>query len=256
MNKLKYFLIFAFVLSSVIYIGCGEDSTGPGTTTGTPPTINMKVNSFYAFTNDSLDTNGTTVRPTKIKTYQTYLAQGTFFGQSNAFMIRSESKDTSLPPPNTISIDTFYVRYDGGKFYQYGMLRLIDSTQSPTWDMVADFNKAIGVQWDIATINTNVGGFAVTSVVKGKIAEKSSFTTNVLGNSINCYRIEIEAQVSTLGTSAGSIFVDYYIGYSDPATNPSGMVRIKLRPIKLSAFGATFYRAAGLDTKIQYYVIP
>lgn len=257
MNKLKFFSIILLTAAMVYVWGCGDDTTtgGPGTG-GTAPTLNMRVGSIYAFTNDSLDTNGTTVRQTSIKTYQSFLAEGTFFGQTNAFQIRSETKDTGVSPQVTISIDTFYVRYDGTKFYQYGMLRLIDSTQPLSWDLVADFSKATGVQWDVATINTTIGGIAVTAIVKGKIAEQVPFTTNGTGISINNYRIEIEAAVSSSLGSLGSIFVDYYIGYADPSTNPSGMVRVKLRPIRLSVLGVPVYRAAGVDTKIQYFVIP
>ena len=257
MNKIKLFSFFVLTAAMVWVWGCGDDSTTGGNNTGgNPPAIGMKVGSIYAFTNDSLDTNGVTVRPTSVKTYQSFLAEGTFFGQTNAFQIRSETKDTGFTTPVTISIDTFYVRYDGTRFYQYGMLRLIDSTQPLSWDLVADFSKSIGEQWDVATINTSINGFAVTAVVKGMIADQTPFTTNVTNQSINNYRIEIEAAVSSLGTSVGSIFVDYHIGYSDPATNPAGMVRVKLRPIRLTLLGVPIYRAAGVDTKIQYYVIP
>ncbi|HMT11121.1 MAG TPA: hypothetical protein PKA39_05810 [Ignavibacteria bacterium] len=155
-----------------------------------------------------------------------------------------------------VSLDTFYVRYDGTRFYQYGLLQLIDPTHAPSWDLVADFSKAINEQWDVATINTTVGGFAVTAVVKGKIAEQTPFVTNNTGLSINNYRIEIEAAVSNAAGSFGSIFVDYHIGYSDPATNPAGMVRVKLRPIKLSLLGIPVYNAAGVDSKIETYRLP
>lgn len=258
MKKIKFFSFLILAAAMVYIYGCGDDAVNNNNNggTGSTPTINMRVGSIYVFTNDSLDTNGTTVTPTRIKTYQSFLAEGTFFGQPNAFQIRSESRDTVANPQLIISIDTFYVRYDGTRFYQYGMLRLIDSTQPLSWDLVADFSKAIGVQWDVATINTTIGGIAVTAIVKGKIAEQTPFTTNTTGLSINNYRIEIEAAVTSPIGSLGSIFVDYYIGYADPATNPSGMVRVKLRPIKLTALGVPVYRAAGVDTKIQYYVIP
>jgi len=254
MNKIKFFSAFFIILASVFYIGCGEDSVpNNGGGTGTAPTINMKVNSLYGFTNDSLDTNGTT-RSTRIRTIQTIIAEGTFFLQPNAFAVRTESRDTVS---NTlVGVDTFYVRYADGKFYQYGMLRLIDPTQTEKWDLVADFNLAHGTQWDIGTISTTISGFAVTSNVKGKVAANTPFTTNNTGLSINNYQIEIEAPIVSLGQSLGSIFVDYYIGYSDPATNPAGMVRLKLRPIHLQSFGITIYRAAGADQKIDYYVIP
>lgn len=257
MKNIRSIFTLLIVITAAFLWGCGDDSTTGGNPPGgTPPTINMKVGSIYVFTNDSLDTNGTTIRQTDIKTYQSFIAQGNYFGQPDAFMIRSETRDTGFTPAVTISIDTFYVRYDGTRFYQYGMLRLIDSTQPLSWDMVADFSKPIGEQWDVATINTTIGGIAVTAVVKGKINAQTPFTTNTTNISINNYQIEIEAAVSSAIGGLGSIFVDYFIGYSDPATNPAGMVRVKLRPIKLSALGVPIYRAAGLDTKIQYFVIP
>lgn len=253
MKNIRSVFAILIVFAAAFLWGCGEDSTTGGNTPGTPPNISMKVGSYYAFTNDSLDTNGT-IRHTKIMTFQTFVAQGTYFGQPDAFQIRSETRDTAAN--SLVSLDTFYVRYDGTRFYQYGMLQLIDPTHAPSWDQVADFSKATNEQWDVATINTTVGGFAVTAVVKGKIAEQTPFVTNNTGLSINNYRIEIEAAVSNSAGSFGSIFVDYYIGYSDPATNPGGMVRVKLRPIKLSLLGIPVYSAAGVDSKIETYRLP
>mgnify|MGYP001252744314 FL=1 len=256
MKNIRSIFTILVVLIAAFLWGCGDDSTTGGNTPGgTPPNISMKVGSYYAFTIDSLDTN-TSVPPrhTRLMTFQTFIAQGTYFGQPDAFQIRSETRDTVA---NTlVSLDTFYVRYDGTRFYQYGLLQLIDPTHAPSWDLVADFSKATNEQWDVATINTTVGGFAVTAVVKGKIAEQTPFVTNNTGLSINNYRIEIEAAVSNAAGSFGSIFVDYHIGYSDPATNPAGMVRVKLRPIKLSLLGIPVYSAAGVDSKIETYRLP
>jgi hypothetical protein len=261
MKNLKYTLsaLIIIVLSSLFTIGCGDDGetttpNNPGG--GTPPNLNMKVNSFYAFTNDSLDTNGTTIRNTRLRTTHSYAAQGTFFGQSNAFQIIAETKDTTTNPHTLVSKDTIYVRYDGGKFYQYGMVQFIDPSQSPTWDLVADFTLATGTQWNIATINTVISGFSVQTVIKGKVAENTPFTTNNTGLSINNYRIEITGESTALGFPIGTTYVDYYIGYADPATNPSGMVRLKLRPVWLQINGSTILRSAGVDQKISYYVIP
>lgn len=255
MKNIRSIFTLLIVIAAAFLWGCGDDSTTGGTPPGgTPPVIDMKVNSYYAFTNDSLDTNGTTIRHTKLMTFQTFLSKGIYEGQPDAFQIRSETRDTVA---NTlVGLDTFYVRYDGTRFYQHGLLQLIDPTQVAKWDLVADFSKAMNEQWDVATINTTVGGFAVTAVVKGKIAEQTPFISNNTGLSINNYRIEIEAAVSNVAGSFGSIFVDYYIGYSDPATNPAGMVRVKLRPIKLSLLGIPVYSAAGVDNKIETYRLP
>jgi hypothetical protein len=257
MKNIKYTALAVFIVAftSWLSIGCGDDSVTPQTGGGgTAPTLNMKVNSFYAFTNDSLDTNGTTVRPTRLRTTHTFAAQGTFFGQPNAFQIIAETRDTVA---NTqVSMDTIYVRYDGGKFYQYGMIQFIDPTQPPTWDLVADFNVAHGTQWSVATITTNISGFSVQTVIKGKVAENTPFTTNYTGKSINNYRIEITGESTFQSLPIGTTYVDYYIGYADPATNPSGLVRLKLRPVWLQFNGITIFRTAGVDQKISYYVIP
>jgi hypothetical protein len=258
MKNLKYtsLAIFMVIFTSLFTIGCGEDSVTPPNNggSGSAPTLNMKVNSLYSFTNDSLDTNGTTVRPTRLRTRHSFTAQGTFFGQPNAFQILAETRDTVA---NTlVSMDTIYVRYDGGKFYQYGMIQFIDPTQAPTWDLVADFTVSQGTQWSVATITTVISGFTVQTVIKGKVAENTPFTTNNTGQSINNYRIEITGESSVFTVPIGTTYVDYYIGYADPATNPSGMVRLKLRPVWLQLSGNTIFRSAGVDQKISYYTIP
>ncbi len=257
MKNLKFFSIFLIIIAATYFWGCGDDTTPttPGTG-GTGPTLNMKVGSIYSFTNDSLDTNGT-IRRTQIKTTMVYAEQSTFFGQSNAFKIRTTSIDTFPAPPTIIDVDSFYVRYDGGKFYQYGMVKLIDSNQTPTWDLVADFTVATGTEWNVTTINTTINGVGVTANIKGKVAEQTSFTTtsNPSAN-INAYRVEINASLTAFSLPLGNIILDYYIGYADPSTNPSGLVRLKLRPIKLTLSGTPFYGAAGLDQVLQTYFIP
>ena len=61
----------------------------------------------------------------------------------------------------------------------------------------------------------------------------------------------IVADIIVFGFSVGKVYVDYYIGDNDPTSNPSGMVRVKLRPVNL-----TVYQAAGVDQKIQNFIIP
>lgn len=258
MKNLKITSLFLFILAfTAIYtVGCGDDPTTTPPPGGSVPTLDMRVNSIYGFTNDSLDTNGTTVTHTRLRTLQGFTANGTFFGKANSFQIIAETRDTVA---NTqVSTDTFYVNYEGGKFYQYGMLQIIDPSQPASWDLVADFNISHGTQWTVGTISTIIGGFAVTTTVKGKVAENTAFTTNNTLQSVNNYRIEITGDVQSLGTSLGTIYVDYYIGYADPATNPSGMVRVKVRPIwlRLPPIGTTVFRSPGVDQKIDYWVIP
>lgn len=260
MKNLKFtaFALFALMFTALYAVGCGDDATvtpvGPG---GATPTITMKVNSLYGFTNDSLDTNGTTVTKTRLRTIHTVTAEGTFFGQPNAFQINAETRDTVANV--LVDQDNFYVRYADGKFYQYGLVRLIDSTQPASWDMVADFNLAMGTTVTVGTINTTIGGFAVSTVIKTKVAEATTFTTNNTGQTVKCYRVEISGDASALGFAIGTIYVDYYIGYSDPATNPAGLVRTKVRPVwlKLPApVNTTIFRSPGVDQKLDYWVIP
>lgn len=137
MNKIKYFSFFILAAAFVFIYNCGSDDVvNNNNNGGTVPTLNMRVGSFYVFNIDSLGTNGS-VSHTSLKTSNTYLSQGTFFQQSNAFQILSQTKDTISNI--TLSTDTFYVRYDGGKFYQYGVLQLISPTIPAAWDLVADF---------------------------------------------------------------------------------------------------------------------
>lgn len=247
MNKIKLFSFFVLTAAMVWVWGCGDDSTTGGNNTGgSVPTINMKVGSFYVFNIDSLGTNGS-VTHTSLKTSNTYLAQNTFFGQPNAFQILSQTKDTITNI--TLSTDTFYVRYDGGKFYQYGVLQLISPTIPAEWDLVADFNVSQGTSY---TIKDNVPITLIpgaTANISGKIAADTTFNTHGYGNvGINCYRAEIIADIIIASFSVGKVYVDYYIGDADPSTNPSGMVRVKLRPITLPV-----YTQAGVDQFLQVY---
>jgi len=243
MNKLKFFSIFLLTAAMVYVWGCGDDSTTGGNNTGgTAPTLNMTVGAIYAFNVDSLPTSGGLTH-TRLKSYNTYLAQGTYFGQSNAFQILTETRDTVANI--SLGTDTFYVRYDGGKFYQYGMLQLISPTIPASWDLVADFNVTQGTSFNIANNVAIVlgGGINATANINGKIAADTTFNTAGWGNvGINCYRSEIDAEISISGLPIGRVYVDYFIGDADPTTNPSGMVRVKLRPVNL-----TVYTSAGVD---------
>lgn len=249
MNKLKFFSIFLLAAAMVYVWGCGDDSTTGGNNNngGTVPTLNMRVGSFYVFNIDSLSTSGG-VSHTSLKTSNTYLSQGTFFTQPNAFQIMSQTKDTISQA--ILSTDTFYVRYEGGKFYQYGVLQLISPTIPAAWDLVADFNVAQGSSYDIALgvpISLIPGASAN---ITGKIAADTTFNTHGYGNvGINCYRAEIVADIIIGGFSVGKVYVDYFIGDADPATNPSGMVRVRLRPITLPV-----YSQSGVDQFLQIYV--
>lgn len=249
MNKLKFFSIFLLAAAMVYVWGCGDDSTtGTPGTGGTAPTLNMQVGALYVFNVDSLPPSGG-VTHTRLKSYNTYLAQGTYFGQSNAFQILTETRDTVLNL--SLGTDTFYVRYDGGKFYQYGMLQIISPSIPASWDLVADFNVSQGTSFTIANgVPIVLGSITANANISGKIAADTTFTTAGWGNvGINCFRSEIAADISVSGLPVGTVYVDYFIGDADPSTNPSGMVRVKLRPFTILTF-----TQAGLDQTLLRHV--
>ena len=247
MKNIRSIFTLLIVIAAAFLWGCGDDSTTGGNNTGgTLPNISMQVGSIYIFNIDSLGTNGS-INKTSLKTSNTFLAQGTYFGQSGAFQILSQTKDTISNI--TLSTDTFYVRYDGGKFYQYGVLQLISPTIPASWDLVADFNVSQGTSYTIATgVPINIGSITgATANITGSVAEYTSFTTAGWGNVvINCYRAEIVADILFSGFSIGKVYVDYYVGDANPTSNPSGMVRVKLRPVNLSV-----YSQSGVD---QYFL--
>lgn len=243
MKKIKFFSFLILAAAMVYVYGCGDDAVNNNTggTGGTVPTLNMQVGALYVFNVDSLPNSGNPIN-TRLKSYNTYLAQGTYFGQSNAFQILTETRDTVANI--SLGTDTFYVRYDGGKFYQYGMLQIISPSISPSWDLVADFNVAQGTTFDIALgVPIVLGSITAEANIRGKIAADTTFNTAGWGNvGINCYRSEIVADILVSTLPVGKVYVDYYIGDADPATNPSGMVRVKLRPFTILTF-----TQAGLD---------
>jgi hypothetical protein len=252
MIKLKiFFFSFLSLLFFSFFVSCGDDDQpgGGNNNGGNLPTINMKVNALYTMSIDSIQNNGN-VSPTPYHAIHTYLAQGTYFGQSNAFQIRVVTEDSASHSP--LSTDTFYVRYDGGKFYQYGIVLLLNPNAAPTWDVIADFNVSQGTQWTIADsipISFIPGGYAK---IKSKVAEKTSFQTNAWGNStVSCYRAEITGDIYVATLLLGTVYVDYYIGDSNPVTNPPGLVRLKLRPVNI-----TGYQSGGLDQKMLHWTLP
>lgn len=252
MNKIKYFSLFVLAAAFIFIYGCGGDDTVINNNNGggTVPTLNMKVGSLYIFNVDSLPNSGG-VTHTRLKSYNTYLAQGTYFGQSNAFQILTETRDTITNI--SLGTDTFYVRYDGGKFYQYGMLQIISPSIPASWDLVADFNVSQGTSFNIATnVPIVLGSITATANITGKIAADTTFNTAGWGNTgINCFRSEIAAAISVSGLPVGTVYVDYFIGDNDPTSNPSGMVRVKLRPFTILTFNQ-----AGLDQTLLRAVIP
>jgi hypothetical protein len=251
---MKHIITYLLAVTiTLIFISCSDNTVNnPGSPSSTYPKINIKVGSSYRFTNDSLITDSTRKRTSKITT-DTVISKGTFFSQADAFMIGATTKDTVT---NTIlNVETFYVKFDttAGKYYQYGAVRLLDSTQTATWDPVADFSVPTGTEWAIATINNVLGYSGTSAVIKSKVAKDTSFTcTGSGGTIINAYRIEMTAAVSFGGFPVGKIILEYYIGYTPSgSSNPSGTVRLKLRPINLSIVSFP-----GFDQILQTWQIP
>jgi hypothetical protein len=168
-------------------------------------------------------------------------------------MIGATTKDTITN--TTLSVETFYVKYDAsaGKFYQYGAVKLIDSTQTANWDLVADFSIPTGTEWQMASI-TNVFGIPSTSaIIKSKVAKDTSFACSGAGAAeIKAYRVEMTASVAVSGFPVGNIVLEYYIGYTPTgSSNPSGVVRLRLRHVNLSLISYP-----GFDQKLQTWRIP
>jgi hypothetical protein len=251
-TKLSKFYLLASILSAgiFIYAGCGSDSTTPVTPT-TYPTITMTSNSVYKFTNDSLDQSGAS-HHTTILTKDIFLAQTTIAGKT-CFPINDIAFDTL----NGIMVraDTIYLSYDAsaGKFYQYGVIKMIDSTKPPTWDLVADFSVAAGTPWTIVTNDSIIyHGVHLTTTITAKVAETTTFPTTANPPvTISCYRIEIAAAIFAIGQPFGTVYFDYYLGYASTASNPSGIVRLKLRPVNLSGI----VMSDGFDRILQTFII-
>lgn len=238
---------------STLYLGCGDDSTTNSTNSGNP-NIDIKVGAMYHFTNDSLPSSGGSQR-TRIITRDNVLSEGTYYGYSNSWKILSISTDTVFGI--TIERDTLYLSYDssGGKFYQYAITHLLNPNLPEQWNLVADFSVAQGTQWSIGSFDTTISGVPLHVDIKGKVAENTSIQTTANPTAtVRCYRIEISATVTAPGPiTVTTIYIDYYLGYSPPEllSNPSGPVRIKLRPFSI-------YTAAypGFDRILQYASIP
>src|SRR5258706_12507676 len=76
----------------------------------------------------------------------------------------------------SLTPEIYYVRYDAGKFYQYGVRNLINPGQPLTWDIVGDFTVSRGSSYHIADISYSytVPGFGTvpfTGPLNGKIAD-------------------------------------------------------------------------------------
>ncbi len=202
MKKLQFISAFLVMAVMAFFYGCGEDD--PVTVAGgTPPTLDMRVGSVYISNIDSLPVAGGVIH-TRLLAYDTIKAKGTFFGQADAYQVNSALKDSTIPFP--LGSSSFYVRYEGGKYYQYGMLALISPAIPPSWDLVADFNLALGSQFTIATgvAIPNITG--ATANITATLSE-TSFNASGFG-SVNCFKSEIAADIIIATISVGKVYVD------------------------------------------------
>jgi hypothetical protein len=262
-KKLLSVLTCAVLLAGcIVYSGCSNDSP-TSTPSSAPPTITMKPGSTFIFTYDSLTTTQT-IRLRRAS-YDIILAQTTVAGQLCYPIFSTTHDSVTLATAH----DTTYVRYDNsaGKFYQYGIQKLINPMfQNATWDLVADFSVPQGQSWLVGNINYSVvlGGqtYTFTGPLNAKVAEQTTIqTTGSPSKSVNCYRIELHAAVTGNTTPPGplpvtaDIYVDYYIGYASSATNPSGLVEVKLRPFSFLVGGLPLVAEPGDDRKLWDFTI-
>ncbi len=218
----------------------------------------MKPGSTFIFTYDSL-TSSQTIRLNR-RSHDVIWPLTTLAGQL-CYPIYSITTDTVA---YTTTYDTLYVRYDSsaGKYYQYGIQKFINPMlQNATWDLVADFSVSMGTIWTVGQVNYNVtigsNTYTFTGPLTAKVAEQTSIqTTGSPSKSVNCYRIELHASVSSGSSNVtADIYVDYYLGYSSSATNPAGIVEVKIRPFSFLLSGQPFYAEPGDDRKLYDFTI-
>ncbi len=141
-----------------------------------------------------------------------------------------------------IQSQLLYVSYDSqtGLLYQWGIKKLFDPTQTETWDLVADFSKALGTSVSLFTI-TNVGGQSfLTANVSSKVEKDTTIIALASGVSVSCYKVAIIADILASGLSVGKAYIDYYIGYTpSSSTNPSGRIKLKFYPVNIMGVTVT-----------------
>ncbi|MGH2575059.1 MAG: hypothetical protein ACRDFC_05090 [Ignavibacteria bacterium] len=259
-RKTSILLLATVIITALFYYSCSEDTTtGTSTSTGNLepyPFINLRVGALYNYNNDSL-TATDSIR-TDVVTRAAITANIPYFGK-NAFRIIGVSFDTFPPPPQIISIDTVYVSSDSvaKKFYQFGITKILDSAEEGSWDVIADFSVPLGQQYQIAIDTAQIGTFGIIANIKGTVIGSTSVnTTSFPPVAILCYRIEIRVDLTTLigGIPIGTAYVDYYLGYTPQSspTNPSGLVKLKLRPFTVTGLGPV----PGFNQQLQSFIIP
>lgn len=270
--KTKKLLLIAFLLAvfiSALYDGCTNETTGPpAEVPGFKPTIRLKLYSTYQYTNDTILPSGLHQRKPGIITNDTIKTFSNFNGK-NAFGIFSHT----IGQPSVI----YYVSYDStaGLYYQWGITNLINPSQSPSWDVAANFAASRSSNWVIGQINDTLT-FSIPSIgtitvpfsgpLTGKVADSTIVvTTSAVPDTIHCYRIEYNANISGTTvinlvtiTFSASIYVEYYIGYYSPQfpNNPSGLVELRLNPFNITTSPTLItIQEGGYDRILQSYTI-
>ena len=253
------FLLFAF-LAAIYFLSCGNDNSVTSSS-GNYPNIQMKAGSLYFYSNDSISQSGLN-KQTTWRTKDSVWASTTYpaSGGKNCFPIFSLTQDTINPNPLfwiTITSQMIYISYDAstGQFYQWSIKRIFDTTQAPSWDLIADFSKSIGTSVPVFTLNSLFGNSLLSANVSSKVAADTVLKTQT-NVSVNCYRVELTANIYVGGSlQVGTARVDYYIGYtpSSNASNPSGRIRFKFYPLNLSSYGVVL---DGIDQVMRNFTLP
>lgn len=257
MNIKKFLLsFFSLLILTFIFSSCGDSSTGNNNTTSSNPNIVYKPGAIYYYTNDTITQNGT-VSGTTWLTTDVIQAYDTNYQGKSCYPVNSTTKDTVTHL--TIRSKTDYYSYNqtDGKFYQYGARKLFDSTQAATWDLVADFTQPIGTEISLYTINNLFGNPLLSANVKSKVAVDTVIQTTAQSSvTINCFRVGLKADVYATSLLLGTVYIDYYIGYtpSTNTSNPSGRVRTKIYPISFT--GQLNLKYPGVDQIMNRFSLP
>jgi hypothetical protein len=255
-TKILFIPIVISALLVISLVGCDDSGNAPGKTTGPKPNIQFKAGSVYYYGTDTITQDGIS-HPTKWRTRDDVLSETSFNGRT-CFPITSVTVDTTLPIPIPITSQTLYVSYDAnsGQFFQWGVKKIFDPSQTATWDMVADFSQTLGTSVALFTITNLFGQPLLSANVTSAVMYDTTFTTTgAPGVNVSCYKVAVVADVLASSISIGKVYLDYYVGYtpSSNPNNPSGRIRIKIYPINLAG---GYPAGDGLDQKLNRFTIP
>lgn len=272
MKQIIYTAIFISILiNSIVFISCSEDPTTSTTTPPPPqyggiPTIRLRTGANYKYTNDSLINTQGNITTQRTRTGTSDVIQPMItVSDSLCFPIISISTDTAN---NLTSQDTAYILYDStrGLLYQYGISQLINPSQQPKWDLIADFSIPRNTTWQIGTINyslviPNIGTINFTGPLNGRVTDSTVVqTTSGTPVTYPAFKTEISTNISGLsffGTITATVILDYYIGYNHPtAQSAPGILRIRLNPFSFNLNSIPILYMHGYDRILQTYIAP